>query len=139
MKATTIAIVAALLVACAISGAAAISACDTARYLRNAGVPEANIGPLVCTAKYESSFNCGATHRNNDGPTDYGPLQVNSYWWCSGDAKSKHNGCNTSCQNLLNCQANANCARIVLRQQGMEAWYAYRSHRAECSAARPPC
>jgi hypothetical protein len=40
MKATTFAIVAALLVACAISGAAAISACETARYLRNAGVPE---------------------------------------------------------------------------------------------------
>jgi len=115
------------------------SACAVAGYLRKAGFPASTIGTMVCIAKWESSFNCGATNHNTDGSTDYGLLEINSYYWCSGDAKSKYNECNASCSSLLNCQANANCAYTVYRQQGFTAWYGYQAHKAECDSAQPPC
>merc|ERR1712196_135426 len=115
------------------------SECQVAGYLRSAGFPENIIPAMVCTAKYESSFNCGATNRNTDGSTDYGLFQFNSYYWCSGDAASKHNGCGTSCQSLFDCSANARCAKTVYNQQGLDAWYAYKSHRGECDNYRLNC
>ena len=68
----------------------AASECQVAGYLKNAGFPSSSIGTMVCIAKWESSFNCGATNHNNDGSTDYGLFEINSYYWCSGDAKSKY-------------------------------------------------
>ena len=115
------------------------SACAVAGYLRKAGFPSNTIGTMVCIAKWESSFNCGATNHNTDGSTDYGLLEINSYYWCSGDAKSKYNECNASCSSLLNCQANANCAYTVYKQQGYNAWYGYKAHKAECDSASAPC
>jgi len=112
--------------------------CSTANYLRSAGFPEASIGTMVCIAKWESSFNCVATNHNTDGSTDYGLFEINSYYWCSGDAKSKYNECNVSCQSLVDCQANANCAHKVYQEQGYKAWYGYQSHSAECDAAVAP-
>jgi hypothetical protein len=115
------------------------SACSVANYFRNAGFPESTIGTMVCIAKWESSWNCGALNHNTDGSTDYGLAQINSYYWCSGDAKSKYNSCNASCNSLLNCQANANCAHLVYKQQGFNAWYGYKAHKSECDSAKPPC
>lgn len=115
------------------------SECDTANYLRKAGFPESSIGTMVCIAKYESGFNCDATNVNTDGSTDYGEFQINSYWWCSGDPKSKYNGCATACSSLFNCQSNANCAYAVWKQQGYNAWYAYKNHKSTCDNYPKPC
>ena len=50
-----------------------ITPCQVAQLLRNNGVAEQYINRLVCTAKYESGFNCGAQNlANSDGSGDYG-------------------------------------------------------------------
>jgi lipocalin len=115
------------------------SECQIVNYLKNAGFPSYSYGTMVCISKYESSFDCDATNRNTDGSTDYGLFQINSYWWCSGDAKSKYNSCNTSCTSLFNCQTNANCAYTVWRQQGYNAWYGYQYHKTECDNYKVYC
>jgi lipocalin len=115
------------------------SECQVATYLRKSGFPEYTIGTMVCISKYESSYNCDAINRNNDGSTDYGLMQINSYYWCSGDPFSKYNSCSISCTSLFNCQINTNCAYIVWKQQGYTAWYGYKSHKSECDNYRAPC
>jgi lysozyme C len=115
------------------------AACNTANYLRKAGFPESTIGTMTCISQYESSFNCKATNKNNDGSTDYGLMQINSYYWCSGDPTSKYNECGTSCDSLFDCQKNANCAYKVYKEQGYNAWYGYKNHKQECDNAQAPC
>ena len=94
---------------------------------------------MVCISKYESSYNCDATNKNTDGSTDYGLMQINSYYWCSGDALSKYNECKASCSSLFNCQYNTNCAYIVWKQQGYTAWYGYQKHKSECDSYKISC
>ncbi len=108
------------------------SECDVASYLQKAGFSSSQVPTMVCIAKYESSYNCDATNKNTDGSTDYGLLQINSYYWCSGDPNSKYNECGTSCNSLFDCQRNANCAHTVYKQQGYTAWYGYQYHKQEC-------
>jgi len=115
------------------------SECQIASYLRKSGFPESSVATMVCISKYESSYNCDATHKNSDGSTDYGLMQINSYYWCSGDAMSKYNECKTTCSSLFNCQSNTNCAYIVWKQQGYNAWYAYKSHKTECDNYKINC
>jgi len=115
------------------------SECQVATYLKNAGFPQSTIPTMVCTSKYESSFNCDAYHKNTDGSSDYGLMQVNSYWWCSGDPASKYNGCSKTCSSMYDCQTNANCAYTIWKQQGYNAWYGYKSHKAECDAYKLNC
>lgn len=113
--------------------------CQIANYLRHSGFPESTIGTMVCISKYESSYNCDAKNTNTDGSSDYGLLQINSYYWCSGDPKSKYNQCGTSCSNLYNCQTNTNCAYKVWKQQGYDAWYGYKYHKSECDNYKVNC
>lgn len=115
------------------------SECQVASYLRKSGFPEYTIGTMVCTSKYESSYNCDATNKNTDGSTDYGLMQINSYYWCSGDPMSKYNECKIACSSLFNCQYNTNCAYIVWKQQGYTAWYGYQKHKAECDSYKVNC
>lgn len=115
------------------------SQCQIANYLRNSGFPESTIGTMVCISKYESSYNCDAKNTNTDGSSDYGLLQINSYYWCSGDALSKYNQCGTSCSSLYNCQTNSNCAYKVWKQQGFNAWYGYKYHKSECDNYKVNC
>jgi lysozyme C len=115
------------------------SECQVASYLRKSGFPEYSIPTMVCTSKYESSYNCDATNKNTDGSTDYGLMQINSYYWCSGDPLSKYNSCGTSCSSLFNCQTNANCAYTVWKQQGYTAWYGYKNHKSECDNYKISC
>ena len=115
------------------------SECQVASYLRKSGFPEYSIPTMVCTSKYESSYNCDATNRNTDGSTDYGLLQINSYYWCSGDAMSKYNSCGTTCTSLFDCQRNTNCAYTVWKQQGYNAWYGYKNHKTECDNYKLNC
>lgn len=115
------------------------SECQVATYLRKSGFPEYTIGTMVCISKYESSYNCDAKHNNNDGSNDYGLMQINSYYWCSGDPLSKYNSCSISCTSLFNCQSNTNCAYIVWKQQSYTAWYGYKNHKSECDNYKIPC
>jgi len=115
------------------------SECQVATYLKNAGFPQANIPTMVCISKYESSFNCDATNKNSDGSTDYGLMQINSYYWCSGDPLSKYNECKMSCSSLFDCQNNAKCAYTVWKQQGYNAWYGYKYHKTECDNYKLNC
>lgn len=113
--------------------------CQISSYLQKSGFPGYTLGTMVCISKYESSFNCDATNKNTDGSTDYGLMQINSYYWCSGDSKSKYNECKNSCSNLFNCQANTNCAYTVWKQQGYTAWYGYQKHKTECDSYKLNC
>jgi len=115
------------------------SECQVANYLRKSGFPEYSVPTMVCTSKYESSYNCDATHKNTDGSSDYGLMQINSYYWCSGDPSSKYNSCGATCSSLLNCQSNANCAYTVWKQQGYTAWYGYKNHKSECDNYKLNC
>jgi lysozyme C len=115
------------------------SECQVASYLRRSGFPEYSVATMVCISKYESSYNCDATNKNTDGSTDYGLMQINSYYWCSGDPKSKYNSCGTTCSSLFNCQTNTNCAYIVWKQQGYTAWYSYKNHKTECDNYKINC
>lgn len=113
--------------------------CQVATYLKNAGFSQANIPTMVCISKYESSFNCDATNKNTDGSTDYGLMQINSYYWCSGDPLSKYNECKMTCSSLFDCQNNAKCAYTVWKQQGYNAWYGYKYHKSECDNYKLNC
>jgi len=115
------------------------SECNTYNYLKKAGFPQSSLATMVCISKYESSWNCKATNKNVDGSTDYGLMQINSYYWCSGDPTSKYNECGTSCSSLFDCQKNANCAYVVYRQQGYNAWYGYKNHKSECDNYKVKC
>jgi len=115
------------------------SECQISGYLQKSGFPSYTIGTMVCISKYESSYNCDATNKNTDGSTDYGLMQINSYYWCSGDPLSKYNECKIACSSLFNCQYNTNCAYIVWKQQGYTAWYGYQKHKAECDAYKVNC
>ena len=115
------------------------SQCQVANYLKKSGFPDYTVATMVCISKYESSYNCDATNKNTDASTDYGLMQINSYYWCSGDALSKYNSCNIACSSLFNCQYNTNCAYIVWKQQGYTAWYGYKNHKSECDNYKISC
>jgi len=115
------------------------SECQISNYLKKSGFPDYTIPTMVCISKYESSYNCDATNKNTDGSTDYGLMQINSYYWCSGDALSKYNECKMACSSLFNCQYNTNCAYIVWKQQGYTAWYGYKNHKSECDSYKISC
>jgi hypothetical protein len=71
--------------------AGAITPCEVAMHIRNAGFPESQVARFVCIAKYESGHRCGATNTANaDGSADYGLFQCNSGYWCSGGQGTNH-------------------------------------------------
>ena len=116
-----------------------LSECQVSSYLQKSGFPGYTVPTMVCISKYESSFNCDAVNKNTDGSTDYGLMQINSYYWCSGDVSSKYNECKIACSSLFNCQYNTNCAYIVWKQQGYTAWYGYQKHKSECDSYTINC
>jgi hypothetical protein len=103
-----------------------LSESETARHLRSAGFPEDAIGPMVCAAKYESSFYERAFNRNDNGSVDRGLFQINSIH--VGGTR----GCPSRGDDLWDAATNARCAYAIYRMQGMNAWYGYRAHRREC-------
>lgn len=115
------------------------SECQISSYLQKSGFPGYTIPTMVCISKYESSYNCDAKNKNTDGSSDYGLMQINSYYWCSGDPLSKYNECKVACSSLYNCQYNTNCAYIVWKQQGYTAWYGYQKHKSECDTYKLNC
>ncbi|HEY8077230.1 MAG TPA: hypothetical protein VIF62_24055 [Labilithrix sp.] len=109
-----------------------LSTTEVAQVLRDAGFPENAVGPMICTAKYESSFYERASHRNANGSTDYGLFQINSIHLRDGA------GCPSTTEGLYDAASNARCAYHVYRSQGINAWYGYQKHRTECASTRAP-
>ncbi|MDB4935233.1 MAG: hypothetical protein JWP87_2205 [Labilithrix sp.] len=107
-----------------------LSEAETAQLLRNAGFPESAVGPMVCTAKYESSFYERATNSNTNGSIDRGLFQINSIHVGTP-------GC-PSAAGLFDAAQNTHCALKVYQSQGINAWYGYQHHRAECGGYRAP-
>lgn len=96
---------------------------QVARVVRQAGFPAQVIPIMVCTAKYESSFNTAAKNKNRNGSVDTGLFQINDIWL---------NACQVSRKTLLDPKENARCAYRVWKQQGLEAWYAFKKKEVEC-------
>jgi hypothetical protein len=109
-----------------------VPADELATALRSAGFDEATVPKMICTAKYESSFHEAATNSNSNGTTDYGIFQINTIHL------GKTAGCPSSSNELMDVSTNAQCAFGVYSIQGLEAWVAYKSHRAECDAEAAP-
>lgn len=108
-----------------------VSTGEVAALLRQAGFPESSIGRMVCTAKYESSFYERASNRNRNGSSDYGLFQINSLHL--GDR-----ACPSSPSALYDARTNTRCAFQIWKQQGINAWYGYQRHRAECDRYPAP-
>jgi len=83
---------------------------------------------MVCTAKYESSFYERASNKNRNGSTDRGLFQINSIH--VGGTR----GCPSSSDALWSAATNAKCALAIYKLQGINAWYGYRKHKAECDS-----
>lgn len=105
---------------------------EVASLLRQAGFPEAVVGKMVCTAKYESSYYERASNKNNNGSSDYGLFQINSIH-IGGTA-----GCPNNASALYDAATNTRCALAIYKMQGINAWYGYKKHKAECDGAAAP-
>jgi lysozyme C len=104
---------------------------ELASLIRDAGFPESVVGKMICTAKYESSFYERASNRNRNGSTDSGLFQINSIHF-------GRSGCPSSVSGLYDATANARCAYSIYKSQGLNAWYGYKKHKAECDRTRAP-
>ena len=107
------------------------TAAEVAELVRGAGFPASAVGPMVCTAKYESSFYERATNKNNNGTMDRGLFQINSI-------HLKDPGCPATGEATFNAAANTKCAHAIYKSQGITAWYGYRKHKAECDRFPAP-
>jgi hypothetical protein len=106
-----------------------MSESEVAELLQQVGFPASVIPKMVCTARYESSLDPGnVSPKNSNGSTDYGLFQINSVH-LGGTP-----GCPSSADDLLDATINAQCALGVYDLQGLDAWVAYRSHKAECDS-----
>lgn len=105
---------------------------EVASLLRQAGFPEAVVGKMVCTAKYESSYFERASNKNRNGSSDYGLFQINSIH-IGGTA-----GCPNSASALYDAATNTRCALAIYKMQGINAWYGYKKHKAECDGTAAP-
>ncbi|XP_060765145.1 lysozyme C [Neoarius graeffei] len=107
--------------------------CELARAIQQtglAGYDGISLGNWLCLAKHESNYNTDAIDHDADGSTDYGIFQINDRWWCSNGQFPSANGCGISCNELLsdNIWAAAQCAKVIVRQQGITAWVAWRAY-----------
>ena len=97
---------------------------QVARLLRQAGFPKWEIPKLVCLARWESSFNPNALHKNEDGSQDTGLFQINDVWLST---------CKTNRNKLLDPAENTRCAYKVWHEQGTPAWAANKDRVTECN------
>ena len=104
-----------------------LTAAQVAGYVRSAGFPEAMVGKMVCTAKYESSF-----YQKASNGSHYGLFQI------SKQHLGKTSGCVSSVTGIYDPTNNAKCALGVYKAQGLTAWEAYTSHKRTCDAYKAP-
>lgn len=89
-----------------------VSGVDVARVAHTAGFPDSELVTAVAIAFAESSFDSNATHRNDDGSTDYGLWQINSV----------HGYAELGSGAWANPTVNAQLAYRVWNAQGWNAW-----------------
>ena len=104
-----------------------LSAAQVAGYVRSAGFPEAMVGKMVCTAKYESSF-----YQKASNGSHYGLFQI------SKQHLGTTSGCVSSVNGIYDPANNAKCALGVYKAQGLGAWEAYTSHKSTCDRYKAP-
>ncbi|XP_078088200.1 lysozyme C-1-like [Mustelus asterias] len=115
------------------------SKCELARtFWRNGldGYQGYSLADWVCLAQYESTYDTEAIGRNRRGgvvvSSDYGILQINSYWWCDDhQTRNTRNGCHRNCNDFLDRDItnDIECAKRVVRDfQGMNAWYGWKNN-----------
>uniref|UniRef100_A0A3P9AV77 lysozyme n=2 Tax=Maylandia zebra TaxID=106582 RepID=A0A3P9AV77_9CICH len=115
----------------AVANAKIFERCEWARTLKANGMDGyygISLADWVCLTRWESNYNTMAKNTNNDGSTDFGIFQINSYWWCNDYIINSHNGCNMNCSAFLSDNVNAaiTCAKRVVRDpQGISAWYGW--------------
>lgn len=86
--------------------------------LTRVGVPARQHDFMVCIARNESNFDPAAINdENDDGSTDYGLFQINSFYWPSDTAGGP---CASSGKLTSSSLENAKCAKIVLSSA---PWY----------------
>ncbi|MCJ8742625.1 hypothetical protein PDJAM_G00084310 [Pangasius djambal] len=117
----------------AVATAKVYERCELARLMKAngmAGYQGISLANWVCLAKHESDYNTRAMNHNTDGSTDYGIFQINNRWWCSNGVFHSANGCKIACNQLLTDSISqaAQCAKIIVRQQGITAWVAWRTY-----------
>ncbi|XP_050075897.1 lysozyme c-1-like [Anopheles maculipalpis] len=117
-----------LLVGGLIAEAKTYKKCELVKALYNHGIQKPKLADWVCLVQWESSFSTTATHRNNDGSTDYGIFQINNKYWCDSDYEA--NECNVPCKSLLNDDITKaiKCAKLIYNRQGFDAWYGWQDH-----------
>ncbi|XP_072511452.1 lysozyme C [Notamacropus eugenii] len=109
--------------------------CAFARRIKELGLDGyrgVSLANWVCLAQWESNFNTKAKNYNpGDQSTDYGIFQINSHYWCNdGKTPRATNGCKVRCSELEedNLVKAVQCAKQIVRQQGIGAWVAWRNH-----------
>uniref|UniRef100_A0A1I8NR83 Glycosyl hydrolases family 22 (GH22) domain-containing protein n=1 Tax=Stomoxys calcitrans TaxID=35570 RepID=A0A1I8NR83_STOCA len=111
--------------------------CSLAREMYAMGVPKSELARWTCIAEHESSYRTNVVGpTNSNGSNDYGIFQINDRYWCKPrNGKSSHNNCGLSCDSLLtdNIKNSVNCARLVMRSQGWDAWSVW----PKCSGKLP--
>jgi hypothetical protein len=55
----------------------------------------------LCMAYYESHYNTTAENVLEDGSTDYGIFQINSFTWCRNARKHQKNHCHVACSGTV--------------------------------------
>ncbi len=85
-----------------------------------------NIIPMMfCIAKLESNFNKNALNVNKNGTKDKGFFQINEIW----KDKCKYY------DRIHDLESNIDCALLVLKTQGLNAWTTYQKFGKACEQA----
>ncbi|XP_004641837.1 lysozyme-like protein 1 [Octodon degus] len=108
--------------------------CKLAKIFLRAGLDNYEgfvLGNWICMAYYESHYNTTAQTTLEDGSTDYGIFQINSFTWCRDKTFQENNHCHVACSALLTddlTDAIICAKKIVKETQGMNYWQGWKKH-----------
>jgi len=88
-------------------------------FMENLGFSKKDIPVMYCIANLESSFNPKAVNYNRNNTYDTGIFQINDIWL---------KRCKLKRHELFDVKNNAICARLVLKEQGFNAWVTYKKY-----------
>jgi len=102
--------------------------CELKTLFENNNMP-GSVEDWVCLVDKESGGNtaAAAAKANSNGSRDYGLFQINSKYWCSGEATIS-NECSTACSNFAdeNVADDIACAKKIYQRHGFNAWCGWR-------------
>ncbi|KAF5928834.1 hypothetical protein HPG69_012406 [Diceros bicornis minor] len=93
--------------------------CKLAKIFSRAGLDNYrgfSLGNWICMAYYESHYNTTAQTALEDGSTDYGIFQINSFTWCRNAKLQEKNHCHVACSGTALFSKN-----IILGDTGRKA------------------